>query len=122
MKLRIEDKSLRFRLTPRAVMRSQENGRVEAEVRFTTDRVLYYSVTSKQAIGDIEIEYAPDCMRLLLPGPWILASEESDQVAIAGHGRVQVLVEKDLQCMQDPDRRDHPDAWRLIPWAEPQSA
>ena len=121
MKLRIEDKSLRFRLTPRAVMRLQETGRVEAEVRFTTDRVLYYSVTSKQAIGDIEIEYAPDRMRLLLPGPWILASEESDQVAIAGHGRVQVLVEKDLHCMQDPDRRG-PDAWRLIPWAEPQSA
>ena len=122
MKLQIQDKSLRFRLTPRAVMRLQEDGRVEAEVRFTADRVLYYSVTSKQAIGDIEIEYAPDRMRLLLPGPWILTSEESDQVAIAGHGRVQVLVEKDLQGLHGPDRRDHPDAWRLIPWAEPQSA
>ena len=38
MKLRIKDNSLRFRLTQREVTRLKENGRVEAEVRFTPDR------------------------------------------------------------------------------------
>ena len=102
-------------------MRLKENGRVDAEVRFTADRALSYSVTSTQGLENIEVEYTADCVRVLLPGACVLAWAESDQVSIAGHGRVQVLVEKDLHCMQDPDRRG-PDAWRLIPWAEPQSA
>src|SRR5258705_6235969 len=52
VKLRIQDNSLRFRLTQREVMRLKENGRVEAEVRLTADRALYYSVTSTQAIAN----------------------------------------------------------------------
>jgi hypothetical protein len=110
VKLRIQDNSLRFRLTRREVMRLKEDGRVEAEVRFTADRALYYSVTSTQGLENIEVEYTADCVRVLLPGPCVLAWAESEQVSIAGYGRVQVLVEKDFECLHDPDRRD-PDAW-----------
>jgi hypothetical protein len=120
VKLRIQDNSLRFRLTQREVVRLKENGRVEAEVRFTADRALYYSVTSTQDLEKIEIEYTADCVRVLLPGPSVLAWAESDQVSIESHGLVQVLVEKDFQCLHDPDRRD-PDAW-LNPLAEHQGA
>jgi hypothetical protein len=110
VKLRIQDNSLRFRLTQTEVIRLKENGRVEAEVRFTQDRALRYIVASTQAIEDIEVEYTADCVRVFLPGPWVLAWADSDQVSIAGHGRVQVLVEKDFQCLHGSDRRD-PDAW-----------
>ena len=120
MKLRIQDNSLRFRLTQREVKRLKENGRVEAEVRFTPDRALHYSVTSTQALENIEVEYTADCVRVLLPGPCVLAWAESDQVSITRDGRVQVLVEKDFQCLHQPDRLD-PDAWPN-PLAEHQSA
>ena len=91
-------------------MRLKENGRVEAEVRFTADCALYYSVTSMQGLKNIDVEYRADCVRVLLPGSRVLAWAESDEASIAGHGRVQVLVEKDFQCLHGPDRLD-PDAW-----------
>ena len=97
VKLRIQDNSLRFRLTETDVMRVKENGRVDAEVRVTSDRALCYFVASTQSLEDIEVEYTADCVRVFLPGPWVLAWADNDQVSIAGHGRVQVLVEKDLQ-------------------------
>ena len=94
VKLRIQDNSLGFRLTHTEVMRLKENGRVDAEVRVTADRELCYFVASTQSLEDIELEYTDDCGRVFLPGPWVLAWADSDQVSIAGHGRVQVVVEK----------------------------
>jgi len=119
VKLRIQDNSLRFRLTQREVMGLKEAGQVEAEVRFTADRALHYSVTSRQGLEEIEVEYAADCVRVLLPAPCVLAWAESDEVTIAGHGRVRVLVEKDFQCLHGPERWDR-DAWPN-PRAEGQS-
>ena len=106
MKLRIQDNSLRFRLTQREVVRLKESGRVEAEVRFAADRALYYSVTSTQDLESVQVEYTADCVRVLLPGPCVLAWAESDQVSIASQGLVQVLVEKDFQCLHGGDERD----------------
>ena len=110
MKLRIQDNSLRFRLTRGEVMRLKENGQVEDEVRFTADRALYYSVATTKTLQNIEVDYAADCLRVLLPVPCVLAWAESDQVSIECHGRVEVLVEKDFRCLHSPDRRDT-DAW-----------
>jgi hypothetical protein len=109
MKLRIQNNSLRFRLTQSEVMRLMETGQVEDEVRFTADRALHYSVASNKALKNIKVEYAADCLRVLLPAPSVLAWAESDQVCIAnhggaGHGRVQVLVEKDFPCLHGSDR------------------
>jgi hypothetical protein len=97
VKLRTQDNSLRFPLTQTEVMRLKGNGQVDAEVRFTADRALCYFVASTESLEDIEVEYTADCVRVFLPGPWVLAWADSDQVSIAGRGRVQVLVEKDFQ-------------------------
>ena len=53
MKLRIQDNSFRFRLTQGEVARLKDDGCVEAEVRFTLDRALCYSVCSAQAFQRI---------------------------------------------------------------------
>jgi len=71
-----------------------KNGGVDAEVRVTADRARCHFVASTQSLEDIEVEYTADCMRVFLPGPRVLAWADSDQVSIAGHGRVQVVVEK----------------------------
>jgi len=103
MKLRIQNNSLRFRLTQSEVTRLKVSGQVEDEVRFSPDRALHYSVASTKTLENIEVEYAADCLRVLLPAPCISAWAESDEVSIAGHGRVQVLVEKDFPCLHRPD-------------------
>ena len=120
MKLRIQDNSLRFRLTQREVTRLKDDGRVDAEVRFTADRALSYSVSSAQGLENVEVEYAADCVRVVLPRACVLAWAESDLVSIAGQGRIQVLVEKDFQCLHGRERWD-PDAWPN-PLAEQQSS
>jgi hypothetical protein len=120
VKLRIQDNSLRFRLTQREVTRLKEDGRVDAEIRFTSDRALYYSVASAQGLENVEVEYAADCVRVVLPRACVLAWADSDLVSIAGEGRIRVLVEKDFQCLHGPNRWDA-DAWPN-PLAEQQSA
>ena len=120
MKLRIQGNSLRFRLTQREVTRLKDDGRVESEVRFSADRALSYSVSSAQGLDNVEVEYAADCVRVVLPHACVLAWADSDLVSIASAGRVQVLVEKDFQCLHGPDRWD-PDAWPN-PLAEQQIA
>ncbi len=104
MKLRIEGNSLRFRLTQMEVMQLKESGQVEDEVRFSADRALHYSVASNKALENIKVEYAADCLRVLLPAPSVLAWAESEEVSIASHGRVEVLVEKDVPCLHGSDR------------------
>ncbi len=99
MKLRIQDNSLRFRLTQKEVARLKEHGLVEAEVRFTADRALSYSVTSIRAIKDIEVEYTAGCVRVLLPRSCVLAWAESDQVSIVSNGQVQVLKSKRISSV-----------------------
>ena len=78
VKLRIQDNSLRFRLTQTEVIRLKENGRVDAEVRFSADRALCYFVASTQSLEDIAVEYTADCVRVFLPSPWVLAWADSD--------------------------------------------
>jgi hypothetical protein len=110
MKLRIQDNSLRFRLTRREVVSLVENGRVEGEVRFAPDRALPYAVYSTQAAESISVDYSSAGVCLFLPLQWVRAWAESDQVSMERLGRVHLLVEKDFQCLHGPERRD-PDAF-----------
>lgn len=110
MKLRIQDNSLRLRLTQREVTRLKVDGFVEAEIRFRPDRALRYSVHSSESLESVAVDYSGNRVRVFLPRLCVHAWATSDQVAIAGNGRVQVLVEKDFQCLHGPDRWD-PDAW-----------
>lgn len=110
MKLRIQDNSLRFRLTRREVVSLVENGRVEAEVRFAPDRALQYAVCSTQAAASISVDYSPAGVSVFLPLQWVRAWAQSDQVSIEDAGRIHLLVEKDFQCLHGPERRD-PDAF-----------
>ena len=92
---------------------------MEAEVRFTADRALSYSVTSIRAIKTSRSSTQPAAYGSCYRAPCVLAWAESDQVSIVSNGQVQVLVEKDFQCLHGADRRE-PDAWPN-PLAEPQN-
>jgi len=112
MKLRIQGNSLRFRLTQTEVACLHDRGRVEAAVRFPAGRDLRYAIECSPDAAELSVDYACNSISVLLPRAVATAWAESSQVSIVGsrHLSVQVLVEKDFQCLHKPAERD-PDAY-----------
>jgi hypothetical protein len=112
MKLRIQGNLLRLRLTQKEVAQLHESGLVENTTRFSPDRALAYSVASTPDANDISVNYCCDSIRVVLPRKVVTLWAESSQVTLEGchHSPVQVLVEKDFQCLHKPEERD-PDAY-----------
>ncbi len=112
MKLRIQGNSLRFRLTQTEVACLHDRGRVEAAIRFPPGRDLRYAIASSPDAADVSVDYEYDSISVLLPRAAATVWAESSQVSIVGsrHLSVQVLVEKDFQCLHKPAERD-PDGY-----------
>ena len=112
MKLRIQGNSLRFRLTQKEVACLHDSGRVEAAIRFPPGRDLRYAIATSSHIAEVSVDYECDSISVRLPRAVATAWAESSQVSIVGsrHLSVQVLVEKDFQCLHKPAERD-PDAY-----------
>ena len=113
MKLRIQGNSLRFRLTQTEVACLHDSGRVEAAIRFPPGRDLRYAIASSPHVAEVSVDYECDSISVLLPRAAAAAWAESSQVSIVGsrHLSVQVLVEKDFQCLHKPAERD-PNGYR----------
>src|ERR1035438_3322174 len=95
MKLRIQDNSLRLRLTQKEVARLGDQGSVESAIRFSEDRVLNYSMS---VLAGTEGE--GDSVSVFLPGKMAGAWAGNDEVTIeAFDSGVQILVEKDFRCL-----------------------
>jgi hypothetical protein len=112
MKLRIQGNKLRLRLTQKEVGCLRDHGLVECAIRFPPSRALCYSVASSPDAAEVYVNYEGDSICVMLPRPVATAWAESSQVSLEGSGGVgvQILVEKDFQCLHKPGERD-PDAY-----------
>ena len=111
MKLRIQDNSLRFRLTRKEVMALRDGGFVEGAIRFPACRVLAYSVVSSPHTLAPTTVFADDTISVVLPEAMTQLWADGDAVELEGiHSEVSILVEKDFQCLHKPAERD-PDAF-----------
>ena len=112
MKLRIQGDLLRLRLTQKEVAQLHESGLVENAIRFPPGRALTYSVASSPDADEISVDYYCDSLRVVLPREVVTVWAESDQVTLEGsrHLPVEILVEKDFQCLHKPEERD-PDGY-----------
>ena len=114
MKLRIQDNSLRLRLTQKEVARLGDRGSVESAIRFSADCVLNYSVSVMAYTDKVSVRYEGDSICVFLPERMASAWAGNDEVAIeAIDSGVRILVEKDFQCLHhagpgDPDAFPHP--------------
>ena len=115
MKLRIQGNLLRLRLTQAEVTCLHERGLVGCAIRFPPGRALSYSVASSPYAAEVSVEYEDDSICVVLPRTMAITWAESSQVTVEGSGDsgVQILVEKDFQCLhkpadQDPDAYPHP--------------
>jgi hypothetical protein len=114
MKLRIQDNSLRLRLTQKEVARLGELGLVESSIRFSEHHVLRYSVLISEAAQFVSVSYNGGAICVFLPeiiaNRWVKNADVSIEGLDSG---VQILVEKDFQCLhqsgdRDPDGYPHP--------------
>jgi hypothetical protein len=110
MKLRIENDSLRLRLNRQDVACFLETGRVESTIRFSATRVLGYCVTIVPTAKAASVSYEDDLICVELPElqarQW--AANDGEIGVEAVHSGVQILIEKDFQCLHgtgEPDPR-----------------
>jgi hypothetical protein len=112
VKLRIQGDVLRLRLTQNEVKDLLDHGLVECAIQFPKGRELRYCVASLPSAAHVSADYLDDSIVVVLPRPVVIQWAQSEHVSIQGspHSSVQILVEKDFQCLHKPSERD-PDAY-----------
>jgi hypothetical protein len=113
MKLRIEDDTLRLRLSAGEVQEFATTGRAEGSVHFGTapEQRLTYSLErgterpeSMATEEPVQVHYEPGALTVLVPYAIARAWVETDQTGfshdlpLAENQRLHILVEKDLDC------------------------
>ncbi|MDB5235759.1 MAG: hypothetical protein JWR44_2752 [Hymenobacter sp.] len=113
MKLRIEDDTLRLRLSDGEVQEFASTGRVEGSVHFGTapEQRLTYALERGSEPAQtmphaepVQVHYEPGALTVLVPFALAKAWVETDQngfshdLALAENQRLHILVEKDLDC------------------------
>ena len=108
MKLRIQGNSLRLRLTRKEVTQLHDCGRVESSIEFAPGRTLAYALEGSPHATSVTASFDGRAILVAAPAPLITEWAEGDQVSIADslQAGVQLLIEKDFQCLHKPDQRD----------------
>jgi hypothetical protein len=111
MKLRIEDDTLRLRLSESEVQEFAQTGRVEAAVHFGPEQQLTYALERGSELPDtlpraepVQVHYEPGTITVLVPfaiaKEWVQTDQNgfSHDVPMAENQQLRILVEKDLDC------------------------
>jgi Family of unknown function (DUF7009) len=112
MKLRIQNDSLRLRLTRSEVARIARGLPVESTCRFPDDRALTYAlvITDEPALGST---LASGRIEVSVPRAAAAQWADSNDVALGAApqqiGRLQILIEKDFACVVPRDGEDPAD-------------
>jgi len=115
VKLRIEGNSLRLRVTQKEVAQLRHGGCVESFVELAPAGPLFYRLESSLDVTAVTASFDGHVVRVAVPAAAMTEWAESDQIGIEGRPQtgVQVLIEKDFQCLhrrreQDADAYPHP--------------
>jgi len=111
MKLRIQNNSVRLRLTQKEVAALRDQGIVECAIQFLEGRRLGYSVASPPDATGVSVAWKDDSICVTLPRETVNKWAGSPEITIEGfESGVQVLVEKDFKGLHQPAERD-PDSY-----------
>jgi hypothetical protein len=119
MKLRINENSLRLRLTQKEVAQFRRSGRVDAAICFAPRRTFSYSIESVPDAAEVSAYLNDAAIRIVIPTGVAIPWADSDDVGIQAWQptgddlRLELLIEKDFQCLhrtaeQDPDAYPNP--------------
>lgn len=116
MKIRIQGQGIRFRLNRREVAELASSGKVEASLEFPGGRRLTYGL-EKVSAAEFDTTFDADDIRVRVPERTLAEWAGSDQVSIAdvrelrGGRGLEVVIEKDFQCMHKGDEAKDPEAY-----------
>jgi hypothetical protein len=116
MKLRMNSTSIRLRLLRSEVAKFVESSRIEEKIQFAPDEgaFLVYALECEPGLQQVKVRYAPNEVAVVLPREIALSWAQTEEVGVyasvevGGHGRLDVVVEKDFACLDrsDADNQD----------------
>ena len=108
MKMRIKGSSLRLRLTQKEVALLRDCGRVEALVQFSLGHALVYLLEGSSHAKSVTAVFDGRTIRVAVPEQVMTEWAQGDGVSIEGKSEagLQLLIEKDFQCLHKPGDRD----------------
>jgi hypothetical protein len=113
MKLRIENDTLRLRLSEAEVQEFASTGQVASVVRFGLEPGQHFTYALERGsepaqtlphAEPVQVHYAPGALTVLVPfavaKAWVQTDQNgfSHEVPLAENQRLHILVEKDLDC------------------------
>jgi hypothetical protein len=104
MKVRIQENSLRLRLTQIEVRQLHDHSRVESSIEFAPGCSLAYSLEASVDTPHVAAEFDGRGIRVTLPQEVMKSWTRSDCVSIDAPSTTgpQLLIEKDFQCLHKP--------------------
>jgi hypothetical protein len=112
MKLRIHGNAIRLRLSRPEVVQFSTGSRVESSVQFPDGSALVYALEQDPAARDLIARYDGRAIIVSAPRSLIAAWAESDQVGMSkSDGQLEIVVEKDFQCLHKGDAAKDPNAY-----------
>jgi hypothetical protein len=115
LKLRIQDNSIRLRLTRSEVEAMQREGQVSAVTAFPGGARLEYALEASQEADSAAARFLEGRLVVTLPGSTVQQWAASDEVSISGTEpldggeALRILVEKDFQCLTPREGEDDSD-------------
>ncbi len=114
MKLRIQDDSIRFRLTRSEVDTLARDGRASGLTRFPGGSSLEYTVETSSMTGQARADFSHDRLVVQIPQAAARQWAATEQVSITGaqpldKGTLSILVEKDFACLTPREGEDDAD-------------
>lgn len=125
MKLRIQDNSIRFRLSQTEVRSLRDQCLLSSQINFLGGTRFRYSLECSPASVRSSAKFRDDELRVVLPESVVREWADSAQVSIDADqeiddgGVLGILVEKDFRCLSPREGEDesdlfpHPDEGRL---------
>ena len=113
MKLRLHGNSIRLRLNRDEVAEFAETGRIQDAINFSGGARLAYALEVSTEAADARVWFEGDTIRITVPAGDAQAWAQSDRVGISAlDQQLSILVEKDFQCLHEPDSKafPHPNA------------
>lgn len=117
MKLRIQGNSIRLRLNRIDMDDFAHQGKVSASVRFGGASMLTYTLERAGAAAAVRTSFTGSELRVQVPEAIAQAWSVADQVGFnasqdLGNGEsLEIVVEKDFQCLHKGDEARDPDAY-----------
>ena len=114
MKLRIQDNSIRYRLTRTEVDALSSEGSVSASVSFPNGSRLEYSIKTSSLTGQPRADYSAERIVVQIPQATARQWAATEEVSIRGaqpleDGELSILVEKDFACLTPREGEDEAD-------------